>query len=39
MAASQPWAPAIAQDRYVHRFHLLSEAAGFEPAPAAFVTE
>ena len=35
----EPWAPAIAQDRYLHRFHLLSEAAGFEPAPAAFVTE
>jgi hypothetical protein len=28
-----------AQDRYVHRFHLLSEAAGFEPAKAAFDTE
>ena len=28
-----------AQDRYVHRFHVLSEAAGFEPAQAAFDTE
>lgn len=28
-----------AQDRYVHRFRLLSEAAGFEPAQAAFDTE
>ncbi|MFZ5670089.1 MAG: YfbR-like 5'-deoxynucleotidase [Pseudomonadota bacterium] len=35
----EPEAPGIAQTRYVHRFHVLSEAAGFEPVPAAFVTE
>jgi len=34
-----PWPAAIAQQRYVQRFHTLSEAAGFDPAPAAFETE
>ncbi|MBV9511704.1 MAG: HD family hydrolase [Caulobacteraceae bacterium] len=34
-----PLAPAEAQAQYLHRFHLLSEAAGFETAPAAFDTE
>jgi len=28
-----------AQDRYVHRFHVLSEAAGYAPVQAAFDTE
>jgi 5'-deoxynucleotidase YfbR-like HD superfamily hydrolase len=36
----EPWPPALAQSRYVQRFHVLSEAAGFETAPAAaFETE
>lgn len=34
-----PLAPALAEERYVHRFHILSEAAGYEPTPAAFDTE
>jgi hypothetical protein len=34
-----PLSAAEAQAAYLHRFHLLSEAAGFEPAPAAFNTE
>ena len=34
-----PWPAGVAQARYVQRFHLLSEAAGFSPAPAAFDTE
>ncbi|MBV9511708.1 MAG: HD family hydrolase [Caulobacteraceae bacterium] len=37
--ALAPLAPAEAQAQYLHRFHLLSEAAGFETAPAAFDTE
>lgn len=28
-----------AQERYLQRYHVLSQAAGFEPAPAAFQTE
>jgi len=35
----EPWPAAIAQDRYVQRFHLLSEAAGYASATAAFETE
>lgn len=35
----EPLAPAQAQSRYVQRFHLLSEAAGYEPTAAAFDTE
>jgi 5'-deoxynucleotidase YfbR-like HD superfamily hydrolase len=35
----EPMAPALAQERYVHRFHILSEAAGFEAVPAAHDTE
>jgi uncharacterized protein len=35
----EPWPASVAQARYVQRFHLLSEAAGFSPAPAAFDTE
>jgi 5'-deoxynucleotidase YfbR-like HD superfamily hydrolase len=31
--------PAAAQARYIQRFHVLSEAAGFESAAAAFDTE
>jgi hypothetical protein len=34
-----PLPAAEAQARYLHRFHLLSEAAGYERAPAAFDTE
>jgi len=34
-----PQPPSEAQKRYVHRFHVLSEAAGFEPVQAAFDTE
>jgi len=37
--ALHPWPASEAQERYVHRFHLLSEAAGFEPAAQAFDTE
>ncbi len=39
MLAIEPLPPAEAQARYLHRFHLLSEAAGYERAPAAFDTE
>jgi 5'-deoxynucleotidase YfbR-like HD superfamily hydrolase len=39
VAPMDPWPPAVAQDRYVQRFHLLSEAAGYDPAPQAFDTE
>lgn len=35
----EPVSPAQAQERYVQRFHLLSEAAGYEATPAAFDTE
>jgi 5'-deoxynucleotidase YfbR-like HD superfamily hydrolase len=35
----EPWPAQLAQARYVQRFHVLSEAAGFTPAPAAFDTE
>jgi len=36
----EPWPAQVAQERYLHRFHLLSEAAGYSPAgSAAFVTE
>jgi uncharacterized protein len=35
----EPWPASLAQERYVQRFHLLSEAAGYSPAPAAFDTE
>ena len=35
----EPLPAAEAQARYLHRFHLLSEAAGYEAAPAAFDTE
>lgn len=34
-----PWPAALAQVRYVQRFHLLSEAAGYSSAPLAFETE
>ena len=37
--AIEPWPASIAQARYVQRFHLLSEAAGYSSAPAAFETE
>lgn len=37
--AIEPWPAAIAQARYVQRFHRLSEAAGYSPSPAAFETE
>ncbi|RAK61355.1 HD family hydrolase [Phenylobacterium hankyongense] len=35
----EPWAPGLAQARYVQRFHTLSEAAGYAPGPSAFDTE
>ena len=35
----EPLAPADAQNRYLERYHLLAEAAGFAPAPQAFATE
>ena len=35
----EPWPAALAQTRYLQRFHLLSEAAGYSSAPAAFETE
>jgi uncharacterized protein len=34
-----PQPPALAQLRYVERFHVLSEAAGYTPVAAAFDTE
>jgi len=34
-----PLPAAEAQAQYLHRFHLLSEAAGYESSPAAFSTE
>jgi 5'-deoxynucleotidase YfbR-like HD superfamily hydrolase len=37
--ALEPLTAADAQAQYLHRFHLLSEAAGFETAPQAFDTE
>ena len=35
----EPMSAREAQERYVARFHVLSQAAGFEPAAAAFDTE
>lgn len=35
----EPLPPAVAQTRYIQRYTVLSEAAGFAPAPAAFNTE
>jgi 5'-deoxynucleotidase YfbR-like HD superfamily hydrolase len=37
--AIDPWPASLAQARYVQRFHILSEAAGYTPTPAAFDTE
>jgi hypothetical protein len=37
--AIHPVSAAEAQAQFLHRFHLLSEAAGFERTPAAFDTE
>ncbi len=37
--AIEPWPAGVAQARFLHRFHLLSEAAGYERTPAAFDTE
>jgi len=37
--ALEPQPASEAQARFVHRFHVLSEAAGFEPVQAAFETE
>jgi 5'-deoxynucleotidase YfbR-like HD superfamily hydrolase len=34
-----PMPAQAAQERYLARFHVLAQAAGQEPAPAAFVTE
>jgi len=35
----EPQPPSIAQERYVHRYNLLSEAAGYRGADVAFDTE
>ena len=35
----EPQPPSLAQAHYVRRFHILSEAAGYEVSPAAFDTE
>jgi hypothetical protein len=35
----EPLAPALAQTRYLDRFHTLAEAGGIAPVPAAFDTE
>lgn len=35
----EPQPPTLAQSRYIQRYNLLSEAAGYTPAPAAFDTE
>ncbi|MDP1875701.1 MAG: HD family hydrolase [Phenylobacterium sp.] len=35
----EPQPPSVAQARYIQRYHVLSEAAGFAPADAAFNTE
>lgn len=35
----EPQSPSHAQERYIQRYNVLSEAAGFAPAPAAFDTE
>ena len=35
----EPLPPSEAQNRYVQRYHLLSEAAGYAPVAAAFDTE
>jgi hypothetical protein len=35
----EPWSASTAQQRYVQRFHILSEAAGYTPTPAALDTE
>jgi uncharacterized protein len=37
--ALESLAPAVVQARYIQRFHVLSEAAGFESNAAAFDTE
>jgi 5'-deoxynucleotidase YfbR-like HD superfamily hydrolase len=37
--AIDPHPPAAAQQRYIERFHVLSEAAGYTPVAAAFDTE
>jgi uncharacterized protein len=37
--AIHPLAPSEAQARYVQRYHVLAEAAGYTPAPQAFDTE
>jgi 5'-deoxynucleotidase YfbR-like HD superfamily hydrolase len=34
-----PWSASLAQARYVQRFHILSEAAGYEAVASAFDTE
>ena len=38
-AALEPLSAQVAQERYLHRFHTLAEAAGYEAGPAAFDTE
>ena len=35
----EPMAASVAQNRYLERYHVLAEAAGFAPTPQAFNTE
>ncbi|HEY2750565.1 MAG TPA: HD family hydrolase [Phenylobacterium sp.] len=35
----EPLSPALAQERYLHRYEILSEAAGYQPHAQAFDTE
>jgi hypothetical protein len=35
----EPMAASVAQSRYLDRYHVLAEAAGFAPTPQAFTTE
>jgi 5'-deoxynucleotidase YfbR-like HD superfamily hydrolase len=37
--AIEPWPAAVAQARYLDRYHLLAESAGAEPTDQAFATE
>jgi hypothetical protein len=39
LLAIEPMAASVAQTRYLERYHLLAEAAGYEPAAQAFDTE
>jgi 5'-deoxynucleotidase YfbR-like HD superfamily hydrolase len=39
LLAIEPMAPSVAQARYLERYHVLAEAAGYAPAAQAFDTE